>query len=334
MGWLTGWKYRKSHVINSASGAGTNYQVRIVAHCGSGTDSGQDVYLYNHCRLDFGDVRFTRNDGTTLLDYWIELKFDGDYAVFWVEIADDLSSANATIYIYYGKSDATTTSNGANTFPYFDDFSTDTSNDYEAKVNTPSWSVANGRMTITGTTNNNWNILGRRNLTFQNLALDVYVYSVTSGVATYETAATVIRITSSGRYQTETDTDASPNNTKIAQYYTPVSYLTGDLSGNIAGHVVTLAGYGTTLKYFLDYDLRGSGTGASGGNVAGQVGFGVYRTTVTPTLVIEWAKARKYVEPEPAHGAWGQEELYAPITNDFPLHAVKRGTAQELINKF
>jgi len=67
--WLSGWQYRKSHVINSASDAGTGYQVRIKAHYGSGTDSGEDVYLNSHCRTDFGDVRL----------------------VFWVEVADDLS---------------------------------------------------------------------------------------------------------------------------------------------------------------------------------------------------------------------------------------------------
>ena len=119
--WLTGWSYRKSHVINYASGAGTNYQIKVTAHYGSGTDSGGDVYLNSHCRTDFGDVRFTDDDGTTLLDYWMESKTNSDNAVFWVEVADDLSTVNATIYIYYGKSDATTTSNGETTFPFFDD---------------------------------------------------------------------------------------------------------------------------------------------------------------------------------------------------------------------
>jgi hypothetical protein len=74
--WLTGWTYRKSHVINYATGAGTGYQVRIVAHYGSGTDSGGDVYLNSHCRTDFGDIRFTDDDGTTLLDCWMESKVD------------------------------------------------------------------------------------------------------------------------------------------------------------------------------------------------------------------------------------------------------------------
>ena len=110
--WLEGWQYRKSHVINPASGAGTNYPIKIVVHYGSGTDSGENVYLNSHCRADFGDVRFTASDGETLLDYWIEEKVDSDYAVFWVEIADSLSSSSVTIYIYYGKSDATTTSDG------------------------------------------------------------------------------------------------------------------------------------------------------------------------------------------------------------------------------
>lgn len=51
-----------------------------------------------------------------LLDYWMESKVDGDYAVFWVEVPNDLSSNPATIYIYYGKSDATTTSSLTDAF--------------------------------------------------------------------------------------------------------------------------------------------------------------------------------------------------------------------------
>ena len=78
MAFLTGWTYRKSHVIEYAAGAGTLYQKRIKVHYGAGTDSGEDVYLNSHSRTDFGDVRFTDDDGTTLLDYWIEKKVDSD----------------------------------------------------------------------------------------------------------------------------------------------------------------------------------------------------------------------------------------------------------------
>jgi len=86
------------------------------------SDSGENVYLNGHCRTDFGDIRFTDDDGVTELDYWIEEKVDSDYAVFWVEVPSILSDSNATIYIYYGKSDTTTTSNGDKTFLLFDDF--------------------------------------------------------------------------------------------------------------------------------------------------------------------------------------------------------------------
>lgn len=122
--WLGNWAYRKSHVINATAGAGTNYQIKITVHYGIGVDGGEDVYLNNHSRTDFGDVRFTDNDSTTLLDYWMEEKVDGDYAIFWVKVIDDLSVIDRTIYVYYGKSDATIISNGANTFYFFSDFET------------------------------------------------------------------------------------------------------------------------------------------------------------------------------------------------------------------
>jgi hypothetical protein len=114
--WLDGWSYRKRHVINSSHDAGTNYQIKITIHYGSGVDNHENVYLNSCCREDFGDIRFTDDDGITLLDYWMERKVDGDYATFWVKVVDDLSTDPATIYVYYGNPTATTTSNLENTF--------------------------------------------------------------------------------------------------------------------------------------------------------------------------------------------------------------------------
>ncbi|HEY96672.1 MAG TPA: DUF2341 domain-containing protein [Dehalococcoidia bacterium] len=111
------WHYRKSHVVHSAPGAGTDYQVRLIVHQGSGTDTGYNVYLNDHCEDDFGDLRFTGSDGTTEFDYWMETYTSSSEATFWIKVSDDLSSSNATIYIYYGNSGASTTSNGASTFP-------------------------------------------------------------------------------------------------------------------------------------------------------------------------------------------------------------------------
>lgn len=123
MGWLAGYKYRKSHVLTQLVGAGTGYQVEIKTMAGAGADAGQTVYLNSHAQNDFDDVRFTDNDETTELDYWLERKTDGVIAYFWVELADDLGAGNVTIYVYYGNAGAASNSNGSNTFPsLFEDF--------------------------------------------------------------------------------------------------------------------------------------------------------------------------------------------------------------------
>ena len=128
------WQYRKSHVINSATGAGTNYQVRITVHYGSGTDSGENVYLNSKCQTDFDDIRFTDDDGVTLLNYWIEFKVDSDYARVWVKIADNLNTSSATIYIYYGNPSATSAGNAANTMLKYWGFEDGTFGPFTGKI--------------------------------------------------------------------------------------------------------------------------------------------------------------------------------------------------------
>ena len=122
--WLTGWKYRKKHEINgSTAGSVTDYQIRIKVHYGSGTDDGEDVYLDGKCRNDFGDVRFTGDDGRTLLKYWMEEKVDGDYAIYWVKIPNIPANPDkAIIYIYYGNPDATYDGDPKATFLVYDDW--------------------------------------------------------------------------------------------------------------------------------------------------------------------------------------------------------------------
>ena len=125
MAWLSGWQYRKSHDIEgSTAGAQTDYQVRIVVHKGAGTDDGENVYCNNHCQDDFGDIRFTADDGETTLYYWMQEYTSGDKATFWVKVPNIPASPDTvTIYIYYGTEGTTsTTSNGDDTFLFFDHF--------------------------------------------------------------------------------------------------------------------------------------------------------------------------------------------------------------------
>ncbi len=70
---LSGWDYRKQKTITgTTAGAQTNYQMKLTVYNSTGTDTPGNVYLGGNARSDFGDIRFTKSDGATLLDYWIE----------------------------------------------------------------------------------------------------------------------------------------------------------------------------------------------------------------------------------------------------------------------
>jgi hypothetical protein len=125
---FSSFRFRKSHVIDSSAGTGTNYPVKIVVWRTTGVDCGENVYVGGKCRADFGDIKFTGSDGASNLDYWLET-YDSAKAVFWVEIAESLDFAARTIYMYYGDEEATTTSNGTATFLLFDHFDNGTTLD-------------------------------------------------------------------------------------------------------------------------------------------------------------------------------------------------------------
>jgi hypothetical protein len=326
MGWLSGWGYRKSHVINPASGAGTNYQVRIVAHYGSGVDSGADVYLNSKCRTDFGDIRFTDDDGTTLLDYWMEEKVDSDYAVFWVEVADDLSTNPATIYIYYGKADATTTSNGSNTFLWFNDFSSVIGFERFPYDGPPSWGTEDGTAPTAWSLEAGYLKHVQANASSHEYALKSLVHSnVAIGVkVNLLTASAIEGVGVSGRY-TKVDSycnnyfarieyyGAAPHKLSLMKNYngaeTNLGYYSFTAYGN-TWYKIELRMYGSSLKVFLDDVERVSvtDTAMSSGSELGC--FGEY--DAGRDQAYDDFHVRKYVEPEPSHGAWGSEETPPP----------------------
>jgi hypothetical protein len=125
MGWLTGYGYRKSVTITGSSGAGEGYQVDFSIAETAGGD-----FTVPSSEAFPNDLRFTDNDQTSELSYWIE-DLTLDPIKCWIKITDDLGS-NVDIYCYYGKSGDSTASNGDNVFAsFFDDFSGYTTSDPE-----------------------------------------------------------------------------------------------------------------------------------------------------------------------------------------------------------
>jgi hypothetical protein len=136
--WLSGWSYRKSHLILGSVGAGTDYQVNVTVHYGSGTDDGTDIYCNSYVNPDFSDLRFTDNDGLTLLSHWRESYFAFDNATFWIRVQDNLDF-DASFFVYFGNSEALSISDGEATFIFFDDFENNDLNRWDTSDN--AWSV-------------------------------------------------------------------------------------------------------------------------------------------------------------------------------------------------
>jgi hypothetical protein len=153
MAWLTGWNYRKSIVVKRASGAVSNYQMKLLLGESSGA-VGEQVDCGGKCLSSFNDIMFTKADGTTLLDYWIESisgASPNQLATVWIEF-DSIGTGDTTFYVYYGKVGASAVSNGANTFILFDDFEWGADgNNINTSGGSVTWAVLAGACTISTT---------------------------------------------------------------------------------------------------------------------------------------------------------------------------------------
>lgn len=144
------WLYRNQFTVTgSSSGAVTLYQIPLTVYYGSGSDSGLTTYCSSECKANFGDLRFTAADGTTLIPYYIQSYVASTSAVVWVQL-DSVPSGSGTntFYMYYDNAAATTTSSGTNTFLFFDDTSTNMLGSY---TSTPMYSGGGGSLSYLGT---------------------------------------------------------------------------------------------------------------------------------------------------------------------------------------
>jgi hypothetical protein len=112
---LSGWLYRKP--INISNTTSTNlyqYQTQITL-----TTS---TFDYTKASSTGADIRFTASDGNQPIPYWIESWSATSNSIIWVKVPSLPANSTTTIYMYYGKSGATSTSDGTSTFEFFDDF--------------------------------------------------------------------------------------------------------------------------------------------------------------------------------------------------------------------
>ncbi len=139
-------QYRRAVQITNTGSALSNYQVLVTVDTATLISQGR---LQNDC----DDLRFQDSNDTTNLDYWIENSGANGCNTastrIWVEVPSINANATKTIYLYYGNPSASAGSNGAATFPFFDDFDSFNSSIWTSTAGGSGYSLSGSRMTIT-----------------------------------------------------------------------------------------------------------------------------------------------------------------------------------------
>lgn len=307
--WLDGWRRRKSHTLICATDAGTNYQFNVTVHYGSGTDDGENVYLGENCQEDFDDIRATLDDGSTLLNGWREAKIDSDYAKFWFKHPSDLSSTNRTIYLYYDNSEATWTDDGINTFILFDDF---------AAWNTTTWGekpayadIVSGNLEITATYSDNFvysTATFDREVAFMTLSQNNFLgtpsLDKTCDMGWKNSASWNDKLLKYSYHPSQDNawkfTTASSGSS--TEFRTEISQIANEWFRHEESWRTDSA------KYWINGTLAATVT-TTVPSVSMTVGLRAYDNEGSETKnKVDWVAVRKFVDPEPSHGAWGSEE--------------------------
>lgn len=333
MAWLTGWTYRKSITLSRASGAVTNYQMKLLIGESSGA-SGEDVDCGGHCLSSFNDLRFTASDGETTLDYWIESisgATPNQLATVWIEF-DSIGTDATTFYMYYGKSDAAAASNGANTFLLFDDFddnSIDTDK-WEVVLNT--WEESSGKLKGTCASNNYTIILSKNQISASdNYAVDATIAAQNGLTALNYQSGLVIN-------------DAKVSDSMGIGYWLDLSgydeWIIKDETGALTegtkdtnfdarlSNSYSFRKTGTSHKLFVNGVEKASHTYSW--STAPQY-VGCYVAYVANYATFNDFRVRQYLATEPAWGAWGSQEDINVTIAPPPLEVTAGLTAKTLI---
>lgn len=318
MAWLTGWHKRKQITLSRATGAVTNYQMKLLVGESAGA-TGEDVDCGGKCLSTFNDLRFTAADGTTLLPYWIESitgTTPNQLATVWIKF-DSIGVGATTFYMYYENSGAAAVSNGKNSFQYFEDFEWATAGNQDIERSTNiSWSHLYAQHGQTCTTK--WGgsygaYLGQalgvgcvprftailsdniacnvRLLRLPNSIIHLAFYKNVSG--TYKWITLYINTDDKLYYNDNSGSYKVSDTTYAVSVYFKIEVKNINWSA------------GTYDIYMNDGLVQTAATMGASGSADNLIELSVY---TTPTVMFDNVIVRNYASTEPAWGAWGAEE--------------------------
>jgi len=290
--------YRIQHNITGSAVSLTDYQIKIVMVNGTGISQGNVHYTTHVSRPDFGDVRFTWYNSTSNreqpIPYWPESVNYGKNATFWIKVpVIHASPQSATIYIYYGKNDAQTESNGDATFIFFDDFD-------DGIIDQNKWTNINDAVETGGALRGNG---GTRKVWMQTLQ-------------TFQ-APIAVRFRMRGEVNADFDSGISVGNLYFISDRGTSNPLIGTgwvFPSGSAGDVVSWHTYEARIlsNSQIFHDLAANKTAVAAYTYsAGPLYLLGDSNSANRDTFYDYIFVRKYMDPEPIHGAWGNEETYS-----------------------
>ena len=303
------WSKRKAITLTGgASGAQTDYQVKLT------------VTWDSDMKSDFSDLRFTKADGTTLLDAWMESHTASTSAIIWIETDTPANTVDADIYMYYGNSGASSNWDIGATMLDGDDFSGDLSK-WSSQGCSPS--ISAGILTV-----NNFSGGTRYSNTMLSNILIVSpaviefsinnVYSLDGGYAG-----------ASNQYRFLDTTDADSISAGIDRYGPGWFICENDSvrTNNMHGNLNFNQYYRRTLEWISGTSVKSYVDGGdvhttSNGSVPDEniMYLGIFGDNLySPTLKVNWIFARKYAA-SPATYSVGSEESAGAVMAIFMYH--------------
>jgi hypothetical protein len=157
--WPSGYGYEQNYTVPQTSGDGTNYQINITVDNATGSSSGFLMHANGHIlKSDYSDILIKNSTGSTL-NVWNETVNTGSSGniTIWINVPDNITSASAGLYVYYGNSAATSPFNGDNTFNFYDNFpGTSLNSSRWDTYNSPTVTVSNSWVTVQSVSGNTW----------------------------------------------------------------------------------------------------------------------------------------------------------------------------------
>lgn len=306
MAFLTGWNYRKKITLTGQTGAGTDYQVKLLVGESSGA-TGENFDVAGHS-ASFptgedvsGDLRFTASDGTTLLPFWVESvsgTTPNRLATVWVKVSADLGT-NQDIYCYYSGT-TTNVSSGENTFPLFDKFTSNPIGSTWIVESGGNWEYSSSDGIRNYITSNNKGIVNNE-FSF----LHGYRIKAKVKLTTWENNI-VIKISSSDYYQLYIHDDF--NSLRINRGATLLDEVSQTITPGET-HTIEFASLNGAVYSWFDGNIKSNGaTDSSPLTGSGYIKLESYRN-YSDNGWYDDILVRKWIATEPSYNTAGSEEI-------------------------